>query len=121
MILQGAYDDLTALRLVKGRAKFSIDFLGRSGRYFDYLSSSGAQPSMAALTTLAMRVTGISDIYREDTRRARQTAILDALADRLWTEIERRSYADAWRLRRLPSEPAAQVEQGGGPGTGEFP
>jgi hypothetical protein len=100
MIIEDTYIALVGLNLAKSTARFSIDYLGRSGRYFDYLRSSHAQPSIAALTTLAMRVTSLSDIFGEDARRAPQTKTLDDLADALWAEVERRSYADAWKARR---------------------
>ena len=109
MIIQTIYSVLSKLDLIESRGQFSQDYLGRSGRYFDYLCSAQAAPSLAALTTLAMRISGLADIFREYEQKARQTKLFDALADRVWTEVEHRTYTDAWKTRH---EGATSADQG---------
>lgn len=71
MILDDIYQFLKAAGRASTHAEFSIDYLGHSARYYDYLRCSGATPSLRSLLKLALR---LGDISREAAPSLDQTA-----------------------------------------------
>ena len=96
MLIDNIYKRLKYTRLAPSHAIFSCRFLGRSDRYYDYLRCSGADASLAVLSTLAVRLIALADQFRRDADWSRYAEMLDGMADEVWTEIEARSYRDAW-------------------------
>ncbi|QNE30576.1 hypothetical protein F1C10_00270 [Sphingomonas sp. NBWT7] len=62
MILDEIYLFLKSAGRVKTHAAFSVQYLGHSARYYDYLRCAGAAPSLQSLIKLA---THLSDIAHE--------------------------------------------------------
>lgn len=60
VILDESYKFLKAAGYASTHADFSINYLGHSARYYDYLRCSGATPSLQALLKLAMRLTDLA-------------------------------------------------------------
>lgn len=96
MLIDKIYQQLHSTRLAPNHAIFSVRFLGRSARYYEYLRRTGSQARLTALTTLAVRLIALADQFREDGRWSHHSEALDATADKVWTEIEARTYRDAW-------------------------
>jgi hypothetical protein len=110
MLIDDIYRRLHSTRLASNHAIFSQQFLGRSSRYYDYLRCSGADPSLAVLSTLAVRLIAIADQFRQDVSWSRYTEMLDAMADDVWAEIEARSYREAWRDPKALYAPTALTQ-----------
>lgn len=56
MILDDVFQFLHDTGLARNHAIFSVDYLGHSPRYYDYLRCSGAKPSLRSLLKLAMHL-----------------------------------------------------------------
>lgn len=97
MFVDKIYQQLHSTRLAPNHAIFSVRFLGRSARYYDYLRCTGAAASLAALSTLAVRLIAIADQFRLSPEWGLYADLIDAMADEVWAEIESRTYKDAWR------------------------
>jgi len=110
MLIDEIYQQLHSTRLAPNHAIFSVRFLGRSARYYDYLRCTGSQASLTALTTLAVRLIALADRFREDGRWSHYSKALDDTADRVWVEIEARTYRDAWGASRVVQAPAALIQ-----------
>lgn len=107
MLIENIYNRLKSTRLAPSHAIFSCRFLGRSARYYDYLRCSGADASVAVLSTLAVRLIALADQFRQDPDCSRYAEMLDGMADEVWVEIEARSYRDAWSAPRALRAPTA--------------
>ncbi|WP_157619568.1 DUF6626 family protein [Skermanella stibiiresistens] len=86
-----ALETLKALKITSNNSTFSRDFLGYSPRYYDYLTCSGAQPSINALTALAVRINRIANALETCPKSQEDAKTLGLLRDQLWAEVERRS------------------------------
>jgi hypothetical protein len=53
MILDDIFEFLNSTGLVSNHAIFSIEYLGHSARYYDYLRCSGKQPSVRSLVKVS--------------------------------------------------------------------
>ena len=110
MLIDNIYKRLKYTRLAPNHAIFSSRFLGRSARYYDYLRCSGADASLAVLSTLAVRLIALADQFRQDADWSRYAEMLDGMADEVWAEIEARSYREAWSTPRALRAPAALMQ-----------
>lgn len=110
MLIDNIYKRLNYTRLATNHAIFSCRFLGHSTRYYDYLRCSGADASIAVLSTLAVRLIALADQFRQGAECSRYAEMLDGMADEVWAEIEARSYRDAWRAPGTPGAPAALTQ-----------
>jgi hypothetical protein len=110
VLIDNIYKRLKYTRLAPSHAIFSCRFLGRSDRYYDYLRCSGADASLAVLSTLAVRLIALADQFRQDADWSRYAEMLDGMADEVWAEIEVRSYRDAWSAPHTLRAPAALMQ-----------
>jgi len=90
MVLHDAYEVLRRLGLATTHAAFSAGYLNKGARYYDHLICSRKPPSVAALLSLFIRVKAIADAFAAHPSLSHEAIEMAALADRLWTELERR-------------------------------
>ena len=110
MLIDRIYQQLHSTRLVRNHAIFSVKFLGRGARYYDYLRCTRSEASVAALSTLAVRLTNVADQFRSTREWVSYADLLDAMAEQVWAEIEDRSYRDAWRAPQAQHVPGVLTQ-----------
>lgn len=96
MLVDRIYQQLHSTRLARTHAIFSVRFLGRSARYYDYLRCTRSEASVTVLSTLAFRLTAVADQFRSSKDWSGYASLLDAMAKEVWAEVEDRTYRDAW-------------------------
>lgn len=90
-MLDGIYCTLKSLGMVKCHAEFSVEFLCRDARHFDYLRCTRSKPTIETLTRLAVRLNRVSSCFRKDGRWIDLADKAEELAKDVWAEVVNRS------------------------------
>lgn len=92
-ILNEAFEFLTGVGVVTSQEAFSKRFLGKSLRYYSMIKSTGREPSVEAVATLASRMVDIG----RNLKASRYGNILndgetaEKMAEKLWNAVYRKS------------------------------
>ena len=91
MMLDQIYDELKKMGCVRSHGEFSMRFLGRSERHFDYLRCTRSQASIDTLTYLAARLNAAAIALRDAASWQLEADQMEGHCEAVWCEVARRS------------------------------